>query len=88
VAQLLPLIARGNAPMILLLDATTFDPPRGEQSALIRLRSLLAQQRIPSTMVAQGFPFRPVEKIRRHKTELRALAGTGRVIRVDVEEEV
>ncbi len=88
VAPLLPLLARGNAPTIVLLDATTFNPPAGDPAALVGLRGLLAQQRIPSTVVAQGFPFRPVERFRRQRTELKALAGTGRVIQVQVEEEV
>lgn len=88
VAPLLPLMSRGNAPTVVLLEATTFDPPAGEPAALLGLRSLLAQQRIPSTVLAQGFPFRPVERFRRQRTELKALAGTGRVIQVQVEEEV
>ncbi len=88
VAPLLPLIARGNAPNAILLDATTFDPPAGEREILLGLRSLLAEQRIPSYVVAQGFPFRPVERIRRQRQELRTLGGFGRVIQVDVDEEV
>jgi uncharacterized protein (DUF58 family) len=88
IAPLLPLMERGNAPTVVLLDATTFDPPRGDANALPGLRGLLAQQRISSYVVAQGFPFRPVERIRRRKRELKALPGTGRVIAVDVVEEV
>lgn len=87
-AALLPLMARGNAPSVVLLDATTFDPPGGDPAALLGLRGLLAQQRIPCTVLAQGFPFRPVDRIRRQRTELRTLSGTGRVIPVAVEEEV
>lgn len=88
VAPLLPLIARGNAPTAVLLDATTFDPPRGSLPALLGLRSLLAQQRIQSTVLEQGFPFQPIDKIRRRRTEARTLSGFGRVIQVEVEEEV
>jgi hypothetical protein len=88
VAPLLPLIARGNAPNAILLDAMTFDPSAGERDTLLGLRSLLAEQRIPSYVVAQGFPFRPVERIRRQRQELRTLGGFGRVIQVDVDEEV
>lgn len=88
VAPLLPLISRGNAPTALLLDATTFDPPAGSPENLLGLRSLLAQQRIQSTVLEQGFPFRPIDKIRRRRTEARALSGFGRVIQVEVEEEV
>lgn len=88
VAALLPLMARGNAPIVLLLDATTFDPPTGQAAALAGLRGLLAQQRIPSHVLAQGFPFHPLERIRRQRRELRTLSGTGRVVAVDVDEEV
>ncbi len=88
VAPLLPLIARGNAPTAILLDATTFDPPNGNTIALLGLRALLTEHRIPNTVLAQGFPFTPIDKIRRQRTEARTLSGFGRVIQVDVEEEV
>lgn len=88
VAPLLPLIARGNSPTAVLLDATTFDPPAGDPQALLGLRGLLAQQRIHSAVLEQGFPFQPIDRIRRRRTEARALSGFGRVIRVEVEEEV
>ncbi len=88
VAPLLPLISRGNAPTAVLLDATTFDPPNGDPAALLGLRGLLTEHRIPSTVLAQGFPFSPVDKIRRQRTESRTLSGFGRVIQVEVEEEV
>jgi uncharacterized protein (DUF58 family) len=88
VAAVLPLVARGDTPSVLLLDATTFDPPRGTAESLDGLRALLAQQRIPATMLEQGFPFRPVERIRRERTEHKTLGGFGRVIEVQVEEEV
>jgi uncharacterized protein (DUF58 family) len=88
VAPLLPLISRGNAPTAVLLDATTFDPPNGDPAALAGLRALLTQHRIPSNVLAQGFPFNPIDKIRRQRTEARTLSGFGRVIQVDVEEEV
>ena len=88
VAPLLPLMARGDAPTAVLLDATTFDPPAGDRDALVGLRGLLAQQRIPSYVVAQGFPFQPVERIKRQRQELKTLPGFGRVMQVDVEEEV
>lgn len=88
VAPLLPLISRGNAPTAVLLDSTTFDPPSGDPAALAGLRALLTQHRIPSNVLAQGFPFDPIDKIRRQRTEARTLSGFGRVIQVDVEEEV
>jgi uncharacterized protein (DUF58 family) len=87
-APLLPLVARGNAPTVVLLDSTTFDPPAGDKDALVGLRSLLTQLRIPTHVMEQGFPFRPVDRIRRRRRELRTLAGTGRVIEVEVVEEV
>ena len=88
VAPLLPLTAGGNAPTAVLLDAATFDPPRGDGVALLGLRDLLARQRIPCHVLAQGFPFRPVDRIRRLRRELRTLPGFGRVVAVDVAEEV
>jgi uncharacterized protein (DUF58 family) len=88
VAPLMPLMARGNAPAAILVDSTTFDPPLGSDTALLGLRSLLAQQRIPSHIVARGFPFEPIDRIRRQRRELKTLGGFGRVIGVDVEEEI
>ena len=90
VAPLLPLAARGNAPTAVLLDAATFDvgQPRTDGAGLLGLRDLLARQRIPSHVLAQGFPFRPVERIRRQRRELRTLPGFGRVVAMDVVEEV
>ena len=90
VAPLLPLAARGNAPTAVLLDAATFDAgqPRIDGAGLLGLRDLLARQRIPSHVLAQGFPFRPVERIRRQRRELKTLPGFGRVVAVTVDEEV
>lgn len=88
VGPLLPLIARGNAPTAVLIDSATFDPPAGSPAALFGLRSLLAQQRISSYVVSQGFPFQPLERIRRQRRALKTLGGFGRVVEVDVEEEV
>lgn len=88
VAPLIPLMARGNAPAVVLVDSATFDPPRGTPEQLFGLRSVLAQQRIPSYVIPQGFPFRPIERIRRQRRELKTLGGFGRVVAVDIEEEV
>jgi uncharacterized protein (DUF58 family) len=88
VASLLGLSDRGNAPAALLLDGSSFDPPRGTQAGLAGIQSLLVSQRIPNYVMARGFPFRPIERIRRQRRELKTLAGTGRVIEVSVEEEV
>jgi uncharacterized protein (DUF58 family) len=88
VGPLLPLMARGNAPTVILLDAPSFEPPSGTPEALDGLRGLLGQQRIPNTVISRGFPFRPLDRIKRQRTELRALLGSGRVVQVEVEEEV
>lgn len=88
VAPLLPLMARGNAITAVLIDSASFDPPTGSAEGLFGLRSLLAQQRIPSYVVSQGFPFRPIERIRRRRHALKTLAGFGRVVQIEVEEEV
>lgn len=88
VAPLIPLMARGNTPSAVLLDATTFEPPQGSADALLGLRGLLSQQRIPSVTIEKGFPFSPIDKIKRRVTEARTLSGFGRVIQVEVEEEV
>jgi len=88
VAPLIPLMARGNAPAVVLVDSTTFDPPLGSEDAVLGLRSLLARQRIPSHVVPQGFPFQPMDRIRRQRRELKTLGGFGRVVEVEVEEEV
>jgi uncharacterized protein (DUF58 family) len=88
VASLLGLTTHDNAPAVLLLDGPTFDPPYGTPEGMMGVRSLLSSQRIPHYVMAQGFPFRPVDRIRRTRTELRTLGATGRVIEVSVEEEV
>lgn len=88
VGPLLPLLARGNALSAVLIDSASFDPAVGSAEGLFGLRSLLAQQRITSYVVSQGFPFRPVERIRRQRRSLKTLGGFGRVVEVDVEEEV
>ncbi len=88
VGPLLGLLERGNAPAVLLLDSHSFDPPCGTEAGLAGMRGLLAAQRIPHYVLAQGFPFQPVERIRRWRRELKTLPGTGRVIEVSVEEEV
>lgn len=88
VGPLLPLLARGNALSAVLIDSASFDPPTGSAEGLFSLRSLLAQQRITSFVVSQGFPFQPVERIRRQRRGLKTLGGFGRVVEVEEEEEV
>ena len=53
---------------------------------LAGLRSLLAEQGVPTHLIDHEFVFRPLYRIRRTRTELRTLAATGRVIEVEVEE--
>jgi uncharacterized protein (DUF58 family) len=88
VGSLLGLMTHDNAPAVLLIDGPTFDPPYGTPEGVAGIRSLLDSLRIPHYVMSQGFPFRPVERIRRTRTELRTLGATGRVIEVSVEEEV
>ena len=88
VAQLLPLVARGNAPSALLIDGPSFEPPVGTRSGLLALRGLLAGQRIPNYTISKGFPLAPIDRIRRQREVLRTLSGTGRVLRTQIEEEV
>ncbi|MEJ5200273.1 MAG: DUF58 domain-containing protein [Anaerolineae bacterium] len=88
VAPLLPLMARGNAVTAILIDSASFDPPAGSAEGLFGLRSLLAQQRISSYVVSRGFPFRPLERILRRRRALKTLTGFGRVVEIEVDEEV
>ncbi|MEZ4770902.1 MAG: DUF58 domain-containing protein [Caldilineales bacterium] len=94
VGHLLQLANQGNAPAALLLDASSFaqDDATGAESegsaATAALRAMLAEQGVPSHVIDSGFEFRPVHTITRTRTELRTLSATGRVIRVEVSEEV
>jgi uncharacterized protein (DUF58 family) len=88
IAALIPLSTRGNAPAALLVDATSFSPPRGDAEGLAAIRALLTRQQAPHYVVEQGFPFEPLDRLKRQRSELKTLPGTGRVIQVEVEEEV
>ncbi len=88
VASLIPLTTRGNAPTALLIDATTFEPPYGRGEDLDALRSLLTRQQIFHYVIEKGFPFKAIDRIKRQRSDLKVLPGSGRVIRVEVEEEV
>ncbi len=88
IGPLLPLLARGNAVKAVLIDSATFAPPLGSSESLFGLRSLFAQQRIGSYVVSRGFPFQPIDRIRRQRRTLKTLGGFGRVVEIDVEEEV
>ncbi len=72
----------------MLLDPSSFTPARGSQAELQGLRSTLAAHGVTHYVIAQGFPFRPRERIRRRRREMRTLSGHGRVVLMDVEEEV
>jgi uncharacterized protein (DUF58 family) len=79
-AALLPPMQRGIAPSVVLLDPVSF----GREGNVPAFRGLLADLGVPSHVVAQGTPFRPlVTHERIGRPEYRVLSGTGRVIRVD-----
>jgi uncharacterized protein (DUF58 family) len=84
----LRLQARGEALAAVLVDPSTFTPARGSPAELQGLRARLAAQGVTHYVIAQGFPFRPRERLRRRRRELRTLSGHGRVVLMDVEEEV
>lgn len=91
--ELLRLAEQGNAPAALLLDASSFLAPDSPQRAaraaeLAGLRGLLARHGVASHLIDRDFVFRPVVQLTRTRTELRTLSATGRVIAVEVEEEV
>ena len=95
IGHLLQLANQGNAPAALLLDAPSFageggveKEPGDAAAASAAMRGLLAEHGVPSHIIDSGFQFRPVHTITRTRTELRTLSATGRVIRVEVSEEV
>jgi len=85
-AQLLDLRRQDIAPAGLLLDAASFRDETGD--ALPALQDLLADHNIPASVIARGFPFHPLAPIRRKRKVLKTLRGFGRVVEVEVEEEV
>ncbi|MGQ9594765.1 MAG: DUF58 domain-containing protein [Anaerolineae bacterium] len=80
---------REVAATAILLDAASFREPRsdGEPGGFLGLRQALAMLGVPSFVVSRGYPFVPWLRRKRRRTVYRALA-TGRVIPVDVVEEV
>ncbi len=79
---------RGLATSVIWLDPGTFLPPKRPDPRGPSLRALLARHTIPVHVITADFPFEVALKIRRKRTEYRILPGTGRVIQVEVEEEV
>lgn len=63
---------------------------RGDEDAedAQALRAVLTQLGVPVHVVTADFPFEVALKVRRKRTEYRVLPGTGRVVAVEVEEEV
>ncbi len=87
ISRLVAAQTRGLAAAVVWLDAATFTPtPAADRGH--RVRGLLARHNIPVHIITADFPFEITLKIRRKRTEYRILPGTGRVIRVEVEEEV
>ena len=90
---MLPLARRGIAPAAILLDRASFDgqdtgDEGRETGNVAALRGLLAEQSVPSHVIRKGFPFRPLVRYKRRRTVYKVLRGTGRVIAMEVEEEV
>ncbi len=74
------------AAAVILLDAASF---RGETSAALpALQDLLADHGVPVSVIEKGYPFRPLVTIRRKRKVLKTLPGFGRVVEIEVEEEI
>ncbi|MCW5861394.1 MAG: hypothetical protein KIS63_24080, partial [Caldilineales bacterium] len=88
VGEMLRLKRRDIAAAALLVDAASFTaqtpstPPQ-----LAALCDLLADHAIPAHLIDRSFVFRPLIPIKRKRTVYKTL-GTGRVVAVEVEEEV
>ncbi len=86
VPGLLPLARRGMSPAAILIDGASFAGRERCSEELNALRALLAEQGVPSHVIQQGFPFRPLVRQVRRRIDYKVL-GTGRVVPVVVEEE-
>lgn len=86
IASLLPLMRKDISPAAILLDRSSFDDQ--EAGSVTALRGLLTDQGVPSHVIRKGFPFRPLVRYKRRRVVYKVLSGTGRVIAMDVEEEV
>ncbi|MCP4166298.1 MAG: DUF58 domain-containing protein [Chloroflexi bacterium] len=84
--ELLQLGRRDVASSALLVDAASFDTARNGQ--LESLQHILSDHGVPNHVIAKGYPFRPVVMIKRKRKVLKTLSGTGRVIVVEIEEEI
>ncbi len=88
-AEVARLRKRQGAATAILLDAASFgdSPSDAAPEGLLGLRQALAMLGVPSFVVSRGYPFVPWLRRKRRRTVYRTLA-TGRVIPVDVVEEV
>lgn len=88
IPRLVAAYRRGLAASVIWLDPGTFLPEHRPDPRGPALHALLTRHAIPVHVITADFPFEIALKIRRKRTEYRVLPGTGRVIRVEVEEEV
>jgi uncharacterized protein (DUF58 family) len=90
VGELLQYKRRDITAAALLLDAASFCPPQSPRSQgdLAGLQNLLADYNIFNRTIAKGYPFKPLIAIKRKRKVLKTLFGTGRVITVEIEEEL
>jgi uncharacterized protein (DUF58 family) len=79
--QLLTLSQRGIATTAILLDADSFNGGHQEQGRTLAMRSLLADQGVPTHIVARGYPFQIRLQQPAGRWEFKVL-GTGRAIAV------
>lgn len=87
VSALLDLHRRGLAASVIWLDPATFDG-EGPASEVPPFGPFLLRAHIPWHRITGTMPLEVVVKVRRRRREYRILPGTGRVIAVEVEEEV
>jgi uncharacterized protein (DUF58 family) len=96
VANLLPAMRRGIAPIVLLLDAVTFLSDTlgarngmtsvSEIAGVAAMMGFLADLGVPSHRIARGMPFEPLTQHRRiGRPAFKVLSGTGRVVAVPLD---
>ncbi|MCO6451729.1 MAG: DUF58 domain-containing protein [Caldilineales bacterium] len=86
VGSLLRIQHHDIAAAALLLDAASFDG--GSDPRLLTLGDVLADHGIPSHVIDSSHIFRPLVPIKRKRTVLKTLSGSGRVVAVEIEEEI